>query len=122
MIRRMFIRTKYDPKLDRTRVQIVESVRTGKKVRQKILRHVGTAHNESELETIKRLAGQLMDQLRADRTPQMELFTPTEYSVLQNLVHKAPRSELDFVQKSLKSAPKKFRLRRLLPERAQGVK
>ena len=93
MIRRMFIRTKYDPKLDRTRVQIVESVRTGKKVKQKILRHVGTAHNESELETIKRLAGQLMDQLRADRTPQMELFTPTEYSVLQNLVHKAPRSE-----------------------------
>ena len=89
----MFIRTKYDPELDRTRVQIVESVRTGKKVRQKILRHVGTAHNESELETIKRLAGQLMDQLRADRTPQMELFTPTEYSVLQNLVHKAPRSE-----------------------------
>ena len=40
MVRRMFIRTKYDPKLDRTRVQIVESVRTGKKVRQKILRHV----------------------------------------------------------------------------------
>ena len=31
-------------------------------------------------------------------------------------------SELDFVQKSLKSTPKKFRLRRLLPERAQGVK
>ena len=30
--------------------------------------------------------------------------------------------KLDFVQKSLKSAPKKFRLRRLLPERAQGVK
>ena len=93
MIRRMFIRTKYDPKHSRTRVQIVESVCTGEKVRQKILRHVGTAHNESELESIKRLAGQLMDQLRADRTPQMELFTPTEYSVLQKLFHKAPRPE-----------------------------
>ena len=33
MIRRMFIRTKHDPKLNRTRVQIVESVRTGKKIR-----------------------------------------------------------------------------------------
>ena len=33
MIRRMFIRTKHDPKLNWTRVQIVESVRTGKKVR-----------------------------------------------------------------------------------------
>ena len=31
MIRRMFIRTQHDPKLNRTRVQIVESVRTGKK-------------------------------------------------------------------------------------------
>ena len=76
MVRRMFIRTKHDPKLNRTRVQIVESVRTGKKVRQKILRHVGVAHNDSEIEAIKRLAGQLMEQLRADRTPRMEFLPP----------------------------------------------
>ena len=31
----MFIRTKHDPKLGRTRVQIVESIRTGRKVRQR---------------------------------------------------------------------------------------
>ncbi|WP_419739710.1 hypothetical protein [Ruegeria sp.] len=51
----MFIRTKHDAKLNRTRIQIVESVRTGSKVRQKILRHVGVAHNDSEIEDIKRL-------------------------------------------------------------------
>ena len=61
MIRRMFIRTKHDPKLNRTRVQIVESVRTGKKVRQKILRHVGVAHNHGEIEVIKRSVRQFMD-------------------------------------------------------------
>lgn len=89
----MFIRTKHDPKLNRTRVQIVESVRTGSKVRQKILRHVGVAHNDSEIEDIKRLAGRIMEQLRIDRSPQMELFTPTEYADLQALVHRAPRPD-----------------------------
>ena len=74
MVRRMFIRTKHDPKLNRTRVQIVEFVRTGKKVRQKILRHVDVAHNDGENEVIKRSARQLTEQLRADQTPQKELF------------------------------------------------
>ena len=88
MIRRMFIRIKHDPKLNRARVQIVESVRTGKKVRQKILRHVCVA-----IEVIKRAAGQLMEQLRADQTPQKELFSPTEYADLQEVVRKAPCPE-----------------------------
>ena len=88
MIRRMFIRTKHDPKLNRTRVQIVESVRTGKKVRQKILRHVGVAHNDGEIEVIKRSARQLMEQLRADRTPQKELFSPPNMPILKKLFAK----------------------------------
>ena len=93
MIRRMFIRTKHDPKLNRTRVQIVESVRTDKKVRQKILRHVGVAHNVGEIEVSKRSTKQFMEQLRADQTPQKELFSPTEYADLQDVVCKAPRPD-----------------------------
>ena len=84
VIRGIFIHTKFDPKLDRTRVQIVESVRTGKMVRQKILRHVGVAHNDSEIEVIKRTAGQLMEQLRADRTHQMEFLPPLSIPVVRN--------------------------------------
>ena len=91
MIRRMFVRTKHDPKLNRTRVQIVELVRTGIKVRQKILRHVGVAHNDDEIEVIKRSTRQLMEQLRAVRTPWKKLFSPTEYADLQEVVRKAPR-------------------------------
>ena len=68
-------------------------MRTGKKVRQKILRHVGVAHNDGEIEVIKRSARQLMEQLRADRTPQQELFSPTEYADLEEVVRKAPRPE-----------------------------
>ena len=93
MIRRMFICTKHDPKLNRTRVQIVESLRTGKKVLQKIFRHVGVAHNDGEIEVIKRSTRQLMEQLRADQTPRMELFSRTEYVDLQKLVRKVPRPE-----------------------------
>ena len=34
-----------------------------------------------------------MEQLRADRTPQKELFSPTEYADLEEVVRKAPRPE-----------------------------
>ena len=52
----MFIRTKHDPERKRTRIQIVQSVRTGQKVRQKVVRHVGIAHNDTEVADLKRLA------------------------------------------------------------------
>ena len=68
-------------------------MRTGKKVLQRILRHVGVAHNDGEIEDVKRSARQLMEQLCADRVPRMELFTPTEYADLQELVRKVPRPE-----------------------------
>ena len=79
---------KHDPKLNRTRVQIVESVRTGKKVRQKILRYVGVAHNDGEVEVIKRSVRQLMEQLRADRTHQKELFSPPNMPIFKKLFTK----------------------------------
>ncbi len=89
----MFIRTKHDPERKRTRIQIVQSVRTGQKVRQKVVRHVGIAHNDTEVEDLKRLAGRIMEELRAAQFPQMELFTPTEYADLATLVRTAPRPD-----------------------------
>ena len=89
----MFIRTKHDPERKRTRIQIVQSVRTGQKVRQKVVRHVGIAHNDTEVADLKRLAGRIMEELRASQSPQMELFTPTEYADLATLVRTAPRPE-----------------------------
>ena len=60
---------------------------------KKILRHVGVVHSDGEIEVIKRSARQLMEQLRAGQTPRMELFAPTEYADLQEVVRKAPRPE-----------------------------
>ena len=77
MIRRMFKRTKHHRKLNRTRVQIIESVRIGKKVRQEFLHHAGIAHFNCEIKGVNRLAGKMIEQLRAERTPLMELLTPS---------------------------------------------
>ena len=52
----MFIRIKTSPNSPKKAVQIVESFREGKKVRQKIVRHVGTALNDKELKAMQELA------------------------------------------------------------------
>jgi len=52
----MFVRIKTSPNSPKKAVQIVESFREGKKVRQKILRHVGTAFDEKELKAMRDLA------------------------------------------------------------------
>ena len=51
----MFVRTKILAS-GKTKIQIVESVRENGKVRQKILRHVGTVSSSQELERFKQLA------------------------------------------------------------------
>ena len=52
----MFIRTKPSSNQKHTKVQIVENLRQGNTIRQKSVRHVGTAFNEIELVQLKRLA------------------------------------------------------------------
>ena len=52
----MFIRTKPIAKSSRKRVQICVCKRIGDKVKQKVIRHVGIADNDSHLEELKKLA------------------------------------------------------------------
>ncbi|MCX8027992.1 MAG: hypothetical protein N3A62_09100 [Thermodesulfovibrionales bacterium] len=52
----MFVRIKTSPNSPKKAVQIVENIRTGNKVKQRIVRHVGTALTDSELEHLKNLA------------------------------------------------------------------
>lgn len=59
---RMFIRLKKTgPK---TRVQIVANERQGDVVRQKIVRHVGIAHNDSEVDDLKKFGARILNDLR----------------------------------------------------------
>ena len=59
----MYIRKKRNPRNDKWRVQIVESHRDGAKVRQRVLRHVGTA-DEDGLPALRRYAEEVLLEMR----------------------------------------------------------
>jgi len=66
----MFVR--YRPLKDgKKRVQIVENYRVGDKVVQKVLRHVGTAKNEDELEQIRKVADYIKDTIKEELRPSL---------------------------------------------------
>jgi transposase len=59
-------------------VQIVEAYRKADKVRQKIIRHVGQAVSDREVEELKRLAESIIVEMRNNRQPVLPLFSPEE--------------------------------------------
>lgn len=71
----MFVRTKKSPKTPKTAVQIVENYRIDNKVKQKIIRHVGSASTEQELENLTNLAQYLVVRMEVEESPQLNLFT-----------------------------------------------
>ena len=72
----MFIRVKSTPKSPRKTVQIVESKRIDGKVKQRIVKYMGVASNDEELEELKLLATKFKAQLEAQET--LPLYTPQE--------------------------------------------
>lgn len=73
----MFIRVKISPHNPKKKsVQIVESVRDGNKVKQRIIRHVGVALNDLELKKLKDLAEYIKVNIEHEHTP--SLFSPEE--------------------------------------------
>ena len=78
----MFVRVKNTPNSPRQSVQIVESWREGGKVRQRIVRHVGIAADNQELEHLKSLAELIKAKIEEQIQP--ALFSPEE---LAKLIH-----------------------------------
>jgi transposase len=72
----MFIRVKTSPNSRGKSVQIVQSIRKGERVTQKIIRHVGMAYDEDELKKLKLLAKSIRMKLEAGA--QQFLFKPEE--------------------------------------------
>ena len=84
----MFVRVKSTPNSPRQSVQLVESVRHGDKVKQKIVRHVGIAMDDDELLRLKELAHVIKAKIEANH--QASLFGPEE-SARQVIAAKAAR-------------------------------
>ena len=76
----MFVRVKSTPNSPRKSVQIVHSHRVGSKVKQKIIKHVGVAFDDKELEELKAMANALKIELEAQE--QLPLYTPQEIESL----------------------------------------
>jgi len=72
----MFVRVKTSPNSKGQSVQIVQSVRRGSSVTQKIVRHVGMAYDEEELTLLKVLAASIKEKLEAGG--QQFLFKPED--------------------------------------------
>lgn len=67
----MFVRTKRTPNSSKTAIQLVETIRTGKSIRQKLVRHFGFAINEEEIEALKKLAHLYKTDLEAKTLPKL---------------------------------------------------
>ena len=71
---------------NRVKVQIAKSIRDGTIVRQKIVRHIGTAHNDKELQRLNGLARTIINDRRdTSRGCETTLFTPKQYAELGKL-------------------------------------
>ena len=87
----MYIRIKTTPLSPRKSVQIVEGIRAGDKVKQKIIRHVGVAMNDFELEKLKDLATHIIAQISRQRIQddrQLSLFIPSEKEMFEAIKNK----------------------------------
>lgn len=82
----MFIRIKTTPNSPRKSVQLVESVRDGDKVKQKIVRHVGIAMDDDELRRLQELAMHIKLKIENEHTP--TLFPAEELADLANAARK----------------------------------
>ena len=87
----MFIRVKTTPNSPRKSVQIVESRRINGKVRQKIIKHIGIALDDEQLEELKSLANSIKIKLELDS--QLPLYTPEEVEKLEKYNRKTSRSK-----------------------------
>lgn len=65
----MFIRIKKTPNSPKSAVQLVENLRDGKNIRQRIVRHFGYALNEEEVEGLKKLAERYKLELEQKNLP-----------------------------------------------------
>ena len=95
----MFIRVKTSPNSRGKSVQIVQSIRKGERVSQRIVRHVGMAYDEDELKKLKLLAESIRIKLEAGG--QQFLFKPEEIVNLKRSKEKYSDSDYQVNLKDL---------------------
>lgn len=85
---KMFIRTKTTPNSPRKSIQIVESIRDGNKIKQKIVHHVGIALDEREEQKLRDYGMELIAKIilqREAESAQIILINSTEEDIINGL-------------------------------------
>ena len=73
----MFVRVKSTPNSPRQSVQLVESYRHDGKARQRVVRHIGIATDELELQRLRDLGEYVKAKLEAESQPALRLVRPS---------------------------------------------
>ncbi len=73
----MFVRIK-DKANGKKSIQIVESYRRADKVSQRIVRHIGQAETDREVQELKKLAESIIVEMKNERQPVLPLFDPED--------------------------------------------
>jgi len=105
----MFVRRKTSKNSPKVAIQLVENVREGKKVKQKILRHFGTAMNEEEAQALIRLAHAYKAQLQK-QSGQLELFDKDTSDTIEKLTESARLPQPERLDVNLKNIVEEKRL------------
>jgi len=99
----MFVRVKTTPNSPRKSVQIVESKRTGNKVKQTIVKHIGIAFDDTELEELQLLAHSI--KVKLELSTQLPIYSPQEIEKLEKYA-KSKKIDKDNLQETTKTLDK----------------
>lgn len=88
----MFIREKHTPNSNKTAIQLVENIRQGNRVVQKVIRHFGYALNTKEIEELKKIA--LRYKYELEHQGQLDLFTDDkEQDIVERVIKALDKEE-----------------------------
>ncbi|NOZ36039.1 MAG: IS1634 family transposase [Chlorobi bacterium] len=105
----MFVRRKTSKNSPKIAIQLVENVRTGKKVKQKIIRHFGTALDENEAKVLTQLA--LIYQARLqEQSKQLALFDKDTFDTIEKLVESSQAKQPERLDVNLKNIVEEKRI------------
>lgn len=94
----MFTRVKIKAP-NRWQIQIVESIRVKDTTQQRIVRNVGTAYSEKEIESFKRIGDSLIAEMKAERQPLFDFVKPEDvYSPRKRNRPKATKAPAEYVK------------------------
>jgi len=105
----MFVRRKTSKNSPKIAIQLVENIRNGKSIKQKIVRHFGTALNENEARVLERLALIYKAQLQ-EQSAQLKLFEKSTSDTIDKLVESSQAKQPERLDVNLKNIVEEKRI------------